>query len=84
MEKLKHCPIIKFFAKKVLVPMKIHNKTVSVLGNTTLSKTICKWIHEFKCGHTSIKDSPYSVRPKIATTPEIIKKNIFIAWKTGN
>lgn len=35
--------------------MKIHNKMVSVLGDTTLSKTICKWVLEFKCGHTSIE-----------------------------
>ena len=73
MENIEHRAVIKFFVKKGLKPMEIHNEMVNVLGDDAPSKTtVCKWAAEFQRGRSSLEDDPRSGRPKSATTEETI------------
>ena len=75
MEKIEHRAVIKFFVKKGLKAMEIHTEMVNVLGESAPSKTmVCKWASLFKSGRTSLEDDPREVRPKTASTSEIVTK----------
>lgn len=67
--------VIKYFFLKGLSATDIHNEMKDGLKDSAPSfSTVDKWVREFKCGRTSVKDAPRSGRPKSATTPEIVEK----------
>jgi len=75
MDKIEYRTVKKFFVKEGLTPNEIHSKVINVYGDFSPSfSTIKKWAAEFKRGRTSPEDNPREGRPKIATTPEIIKQ----------
>ncbi|UYV70412.1 GVQW3 [Cordylochernes scorpioides] len=65
MDKLDYCAVIKFFILDGLTSKEIHLKLIKVYGNSAPSiSTVKKWVAEFKCGHTLIKDNAFEGRAK--------------------
>jgi [histone H3]-lysine36 N-dimethyltransferase SETMAR len=73
MENIEKRAVIKFFVKKGLKPIEIHNEMVSVLGDDAPSKSmVFKWALQFRRGRESIEDDCRSGRPIVATCPKMI------------
>lgn len=73
MQKLENRAIIKFFVKKGLKAMEIHDEMVQVLGDAAPSKTmVCKWVLMFQRGRESIEDDCRSGRPASTTSEQMI------------
>uniref|UniRef100_H3A213 Mos1 transposase HTH domain-containing protein n=1 Tax=Latimeria chalumnae TaxID=7897 RepID=H3A213_LATCH len=71
--KTDHREIIKFLCKEGAKAKEIHQRMVGVYGDGAPHySTVAKWYSEFKHGHESLEDDPWSGCPADVVTPETI------------
>lgn len=75
MDKAETRVVIKYFVTKRWKASEIHKEMQYALEDPALPfTTVHKLMTEFKNCRDSLEDNPWSGRPKIATTPEIVGK----------